>query len=450
MAARAWRELAWIAAPFAGAAAILVMQWSYYEASIMATAALPVLGVVFFSSACLFFATRASTTAASAALGFGLLAAGSQANGLIALPLAAAASLLMGRRGRGVLLAAAAAALWVAYFWNYQRPTGYPSPLLVFSQPITAVDYFLRVIGGIVPGRWAPAAVGAAAMALLAWLTWRGAWKRFPAAGLCVAFVLASAAAITAGRVVFGAATPSPRYAIYSTWLLAFAFLAACAELRLSGRRAEALAIVAALAAAVVVSWAVWRWAVELSRAGHMLVKAVPADARIVVPDPYPWTLHAGPQESRGILAAAERRGLYSPPLRLVHAPALRPLPAIPAEVRVEGAIDEVAASGNRVRLSGWSPIAASTPHRTLAVHPATPAPALARYELAGRPDVGMLASDPGLVLSGFRMELEYPSEEAARQAAASLCIVAEAPGARPALLHRPESPCRRRRRRTR
>jgi hypothetical protein len=441
LALLAWAEFREaVAAPLIGAAAILLMQWSYYEASIMATAALPNIGVVFFSCACLFFATRPTAAASAAALAFGVLAVGSQANGLFALPLAALAAAFLGRRRRAVLFAVAALALWAAYFWHYERPWYRPSPALALLQPVAAGQYFLMVVGGIVPGRWPPIALGAAMLAVLAWLAWRGAWRRFPAATLHVAFVLASIAAITAGRVVSGG-QPSPRYAIYPTWLLVIAFLASCAELRLSGRRFEAIAIAASVVAATLVSWTAWRWAADLSRAGHMLVKVQPADAGIVVPDPYPWTLHPGPLESRGILAAAERRGLYAPPQRVVHAPALRAIANVPGQARTEGVLDEVIASGARVKVSGWSPIAATTPGRTLAVYPAQPA-TLARYELVARPDVAMTMRDAGLVVSGFRMELEYPSEDAASRAAESLCVVAEAPGHQPALLHRAHAAC--------
>jgi hypothetical protein len=440
----AWAEFREaVAAPLFAAAAFLMFQWSYYEASLMPSAALANIGVVFFSFACLHFATRGAWPGAAACVVFGILAVGSQANGLFALPMAAAACSFTGsRRRRAWLFAAVALALWIPYFWQYSRPPHHPSPMMAVADPLATAQFFLIVIGGIVPGHWLSIGTGVGILAVLAWLTRKGVWKAHPTAALWVAFLLLSAAAATAGRVGLGVPqSQSSRYAIYSTCLVVVAFLAVCAQTRPWSGRRVGFAVLASAIASLAISWMSWPNVKAFSLAGRLLFKAVPATPDASA-ERYLWTLNPDPAGSRRILLAAEKRGLYSPREETLHSTALRSVPIIPESARVAGVVDDVGVSGSRVTVNGWSDIPANVPGRVISVSPDDGKPSFAHFEVTGRPDIAMLQRDARLVSSGFRIDLDFPSEALAREAAELLCISVEAPSHSPAVLARTSGRC--------
>ena len=421
--------LAWVefreevAAPLFAGAAFLMLQLSYYQAALSALTALSNLGVVLFSFACLFFALRDRWPAAAASILCGILAVGSLANGLIALPMAAAACAFAGKRERAWLFASVAVALWLLYFWSYKPNPGHPSPLAALSHSLDTLQLFLIVIGSIAPGRWASMVVGTSILIALAWLTRRNVWKAHPTAGLWVAFVLLSAAAAAAGRVGFGVAHAS-RYAIYSSCLVVIISLSVCALTRPWSRRTIAFAVLGAAATSFAVSWASWPRAREFSFDGHLLSKTVPPSPA----EPYVGLLHPGKDWGTRILRAAEERGLYSPQEPPLHAGFVRASSNVPGEAGRAGHVDEVSVAGVRVSLTGWTHLSARVPGRTLIVFPEQGIAALQPVVTVTRPDVALALRNPDLLHSGFRLDVDYASEADARRFAAILCIAAEAP----------------------
>jgi hypothetical protein len=107
------------------------------------------------------------------------------------------------------------------------------------------------------------------------------------------------------------------------------------------------------------------------------------------------------------------------------------------------GTVDVVQRDGARVRVSGWLRLGDSEPQQHLIL--LAPGLPLSRRTLAlPRPDVADALDAPELGHSGFRLELEYASADAARAAAADLCLLAFSAVSGQALLKDRERPaCR-------
>ena len=421
-----------VAPPLFLAAAFLLLQWSYYEAALLAMTAISNIGVIFVAFACLFLATRGGPVSLVSAALLGVIAAGTQANGLLALPMAAAACALAGMRSRALLFAAMTVAICALYFWGYSRPAHHPSPMAALADPLGAVQLFLIVIGGIVPGRWAPIPVGAALLGVLAWLTRRGLWRSHPTACLWIGFLLISAAAAAAGRIGFGVFNAS-RYALYSSCLVMLVFLCVCSVARPWSRRAVGSAIAGAAAVSLGVSLASWQGARAFSLDGHLLARAVPAAEGMAEPR-YFGVLHPDLDLANRILNAAATRGLYWPPEAVIYPFTLRTLSTIPASAPHAGHVDAVRIEGHRLVILGWTHLSALVPQRTLALVPAGN-PTAVRVAASDRPDVAKSTGAAHLVFSGFRLEADYASAADARSAAEGMSVVVEAPGYPPAVL---------------
>lgn len=430
-----------VAPPLFAAAGFVLFQWSYYEAALMGSAALANLTVVSFSFATLYFAMRDGWLAAAATVVFGILAVGSLASGLFALPIAAAGCMLARQRGRALLFGGVALALWGLYFMEYHRPAGHPSPFLGLTHPVEAARLFLVILGSMVPGIWLPTFFGLAILAALAWLTWKRAWKAHPTAALWTLFALASVAAATAGRVGFGVQYTS-RYGTYSSALAVVILLLASGAVRSWTRARMAALIVAAAVLSLAVSVLIWRAVMEYSVNGHRLAKAVPAESGVRV-QPYFGMHYPVTTQSEAILVAAEKRGIYVPRVERVFPTALRVVPSLPAGARMGGHLDNVVVSGNRVGVGGWTDIPAIVPQRTLMVFPADGDPKAGPIATDERIDVAMLSLSANLEFGGFHFELEYPDAESAKRAAAGLCIAVAAPSAATAILVREGVDCK-------
>ena len=429
-----------VGAPIVAAAAFLMFQWSYYEASLETMIAVSNLGVLFFAFACLFFALREGPWSAAACVAFGILAAGSQANGLFALPIAAAGCALARRPLRAAIFAVIAAALWLAYFQDYVRPGHHPSPLAALSMPVATAQLFMLNVGSLVPGLWLPATLGVAIMAALAWLTYRGLWKSHPTVALWVIFILGSLAAATLGRVGFGV-FHAARYAVNSTCLAVLVLLAGAALYRpLAPARAGWTAFWA-IALSLLASVLSWNAARDFSYMGKLLVKAVPATPETRT-ERYFGDVFLARDLAETFLKQAEARRTYVPREVTVHGYAARHEEGVPAKARRGGHVDEIRIVGNHVIVRGWTDLPGNEPGRTLVLAVRPEKPESVEATVTSRSDVARVHRNPALLFSGFQLDVRFPTVEQALRAAGSLCVFAVPAQGPPAVLHRPLVNC--------
>jgi hypothetical protein len=419
------------------AAAFVQFQWSYYEAILMGSAAVPNLGVLFFSLAGLAFALRPGRAAAIASVVLGLLAAASQSNGLLAWPLAAAAAFTAGFRRRALVLGMLSIGLWAAHLATFVPPPNHPSILSAFSQPLTAIQLFFIMVGSIWPAPRGAALIGGAIVLAIVVLGFRGGWRRNPLGTWLVAFLLLSIAAAATVRTGLGVHHAS-RYAIYSSTLLVLLLFEVHALTAPWDRVRSALAVAAGVGICVVASWLAWPQVLERSTRGGLLSRLPPS-----VPDAPRYAGIVFPHDGYAteVLDRSAQLGYYVPPMRedepaRVTAGLLAQPPAA-----LGGHLDGVTRAGNRLVVEGWSALPASLARRQFRVAPADGLVA-SRVIAKPRGDVAVHLHDPALLLTGFRLELEFAAAEAAALAQGALCVTVEAPGRKPLRIARPGLAC--------
>ena len=426
--------------PIAAAAALLLLQWSYWEALLMASASTAHLGTAFFSVAALYFALRPGARSAALCAVGGILAAYSQANGLFVLPLAAAACMVLGKRRRAVVFMVLAALIWAHYFVGFSRPTNHPM-LRALDDPVKTVQLFLIIVGGIVPSlAWAQVA-GAVILAGLGWITWRGLWRRHPTVFLWVAFVLVSAATIAVARAGFGLFWGS-RYAINTALLMAILVFAAFSLTRPWRRGAQFLALGAAALLWSAILFEALPHMRERSLRGHLLAEVEPSGAPLGLPR-FVGMQHPHQEHAARILEVAEAHRWYVAPRRAIPPPSVAVTAERPAAAPPLGVIDEIIPGEASVVLRGWSGIPATVQGRRFIIHSAY-TPRTARLEaLHVREDVAVALRQPDLLLSGFNLRLGFGSAEEASEASRSICMFEEAPAFPMAEILRPGIQCR-------
>lgn len=417
-------ETSW---PIVGAAAFLVFQWSYSEALIQATGALPHVGVVLIAFAALAFALRAGWTSALACAVGGVLAAYTQANGLFVLPIAGLACLVGGRYRRGAGLLALAAVVWLQYFTGYQKPAHHLSPFLALEHPVRTFQFFLVNIGAIFPSVVIAQAVGAIVLGGLAWCMAKGLWQRHPTVVLWIAFILATAAIMAVGRVGYGLFIAS-RYALNAAVLMGILVFAIFSLTRPWRPRAEPLAWIVAGVLSICITFAALPELRQRRFQAQLLVEVPPSGQALGLAR-FAGVVHPGQDYAVRILEMAGARGWYVPPSPAIHLPALVPVEARPLVFRRSGAIDTVAVEGAALLVEGWTDVAAPVPGRRLLLHSQPPIAGARLERLEARRGVAEALRRPETLLSGFRVRLAYASEADARAAAPGLCVFAEAPG---------------------
>jgi hypothetical protein len=357
----------------------------------------------------------------------GVLATYSQANGLFVLPLAGLACLALGHRRRAVFFLLVAAAIWALYFTGYSRPHNHPSVLKALEDPVRTFQLFLIIIGGVVPSLQLSQLYGAAILALLGWVTWRGLWRAHPTVFLWIAFVLISAGTVAAARVGFGLFYGG-RYSVNAALLMAMLAFSIFAVTKPWPRGLD----VGFLAAAAVVWSAITIVALGDMRGrnvrGRLLAQVAPAGADLGLPG-FVGVLHPGKEHAIRILRATMQHGWYRPRLYPVGKSSVALARTRPSSAGGIGVMDEVVVEGRNVTLRGWTHLGASVPSRKFTLYPGAGIAAAEVDRLYVREDVAMALQKPEWILSGFRIAAEYPSEIEAREAAASLCLFVEAPG---------------------
>lgn len=413
--------------PIAAAAAFLLLQWSYWEALLMASASTAHLGTVFFSVGALYYALRPGRASIAACAIGGVLAAYSQANGLFVLPLAGVACLMLGQRRRAILFLVLAAVIWSLYFTGYARPSNHPSLLRALDDPVKTIQLFLIVIGGIVPSLALSQLVGAVILAGLGWVAWEGLWRRHPTVFLWIAFVLISAATVAAARVGFGLFWGS-RYAVNAGLLLAILAFAIYSLTRPWRPRADLAAMGAAAVLWAIIAIEALPHIRERSFRGRLLVEVEPSGRELGL-ERFAGMQHPDRAHAARILEVAGAKHWYSPPKGKVASPVVAVATTRPAAAPAIGVMDDVVVEGSEVILRGWTHIPATVSGRKFSVYPGSGIAEARIDRLYAREDVAAAFHRPEWILSGFRVVAAYPSGSEAREAAASLCLFVDAPG---------------------
>src|SRR6185437_12313450 len=164
-----------------------------------------------------------------------VLAISSSGNGLLVIPIGLII-LILNRRYRRAFIWAALSALCIAAYWYgyssqlWVGPTGTPVPMeMQFLRPA----YFISFIGsaGGYPIKAGSLLAGILMCAFYLYLAKAGYFRRNPAIGYSVLFLLLSGVLVTGFRSNFGfSSSIASRYTIYSTLLLIFGWFAIVEE----------------------------------------------------------------------------------------------------------------------------------------------------------------------------------------------------------------------------
>jgi peptidoglycan/LPS O-acetylase OafA/YrhL len=424
----AWAELRGrLPGPVFAAAAFVLLQITYHEASLASTPALSSIAVVFFAFASLFFAQRDGRAAEAATLALGAFAAVVHATGLFALPLVAGAWALRGRRVGAIAAVACAVGVWVLHFAStgYARPPGHASVLAAFAHPLDTIQLFLVVLGALVPSPAYAVLVVAFLLAALGWALRRGLWKESPTLVAWLAFIVLAAAAMAAVDVGLGVFRAS-RHALPSSCLAMIAILAIAAVAPPMATREAFRTAGAGLVACVLVTLACWGAASDYAFRARLMAKGMPATPE-VKSDPWFGVIHPDRDRANAILAEADKRGLWKAREQVVMPTAVVVAPKPVQGPPLAGWVETVALEGARLRIAGWSHIPATVPGRTITLAGAGDPVRLA-LAVRDRGDVAAQARVPALVFSGFVVEADYASAIEASRAAASLCVLSGSP----------------------
>ena len=432
-----------IAPPVIGAGAFLLLQWSYNEALMQASGALPHLGVVFFAFSGLFFALRPGWKSSAGSAVCGVLAAFSQANGLLVLPIATAGCLAMGLRKRAALFAVLAALVWWFYFSNYVRPPNHPSLLSAFQAPINAIRLFLVIIGGVVPSLAISQAVGGAILIAVGWITWKGHWRRHPTVFLWLAFVLLSAATVSAARAGFGLFYGS-RYAVNAALLMTLVLFAIYSLTGPWNRHVCLSVFVLATALSLTISYAALPEIRERTLRASLLTEWEPVPATSTL-GRYAGLHYPDASWATRILSQAAELGIYHPHRKTPVIPTCSGSEPRPNVARQGGVVDEIAVTGRLVTLRGWSDIPFVDSSKDMLLYPATGIVATRVDGLEVRQDVALALHRPDLLLSGFRLVVEYATESQAIQGANAICVFVAEKGQPASVLSRSGVNCEKR-----
>lgn len=404
-----------------GAGAFLLLQWSYNEALMQASGALPHLGVVFFAFAGLFMALRPGWQNAIGVTACGTLATFSQANGLLVLPIAAVGCFAKGFHRRAAVFAALTVVLWWFYFSNYVRPPNHPSLLASLHDPITAIRLFLVIIGGVSPSLLLAQVVGGAILGAAVWVTWRGYWRAHPTAYLWFAFIFLSAATVSAARSGFGLFIAS-RYAVNAALLMTLLLFAISSLTGPWNRSVRWTVFIFTGIVSLMMSYAALPEIRDRNLKASLLNEwnSVPASsslpkyAGIHYPS-IPWATR--------ILNQASENGVYLPPKKTPEFPRVIGSSTKPGVVHQGGVIDSVVVNGRVVSVRGWSSLPFFDSTMAMIIYPANGVSKYRFDHLEVRQDVALTLKRPELLLSGFHLSVEYSNENDAIIGAERLCV---------------------------
>lgn len=208
--------------------ALLLFSFVHYEASFWSSAALLYYPVTFFSLATLSVLTQgASKWRVAGGMSSGVMAVLTQANGLMALPVAAAGALFKRRFLLAAALTLLAALMFLFYFYGFKRPGVVPPMPDAVQAIVLVLTAWFRLLG-IAFGRNWPLLSGFIMLSGL-YLCWRRYWRINPVLFWFAVWLCVTMGSIAVGRGSFGFDhLEPPRYKFYSLCLMGVAYLALC------------------------------------------------------------------------------------------------------------------------------------------------------------------------------------------------------------------------------
>lgn len=307
--------------------ALFVFSLAHWEAAIWASAALLYYPAAFFALFALTLALKWRHGLAPG-LASGALGALAQANGLVALPVLAAA-LAFVRRWRAALVALICAALAFAlYFHDFSRPKIPPYASLGHAVHAIGLSW-LQLQGNAVRGLELP--LGIVGSGFWLWLLWRRAWRDNPVLFWFGVWLLASMAAVALGRASFSDdfVVAQHRYRYYGIGFLGVTYLLCLEHLARPAARKALFAVMLALGAYTYAKETPYFWAqmaktrIDGVLAGnHYAMEGVPPRDSLWYP---------ANQDIAELFAEAGRRGIY-------HVPFERDIVAVPITAPSVGA----------------------------------------------------------------------------------------------------------------
>jgi hypothetical protein len=209
----------------------LLFQLQYAQTLNFAMGALQNIPVLFFSLSTIYLLFRGAATAFCGALACLVLAVSSSGNGLLIVPIGILILASTQRYKRILVWAAISSVCLAAYFYAYDPmrwlnpPRSALSLIMQLARPYYVVC-FLGSAGGY-PIRAGSFVLGSAICVFYAHIARRGYFKKQPAVGCIVLFILLTSVGVAGIRSNFGIVySVSSRYTIYSTLLLIFAWIA--------------------------------------------------------------------------------------------------------------------------------------------------------------------------------------------------------------------------------
>jgi hypothetical protein len=221
----------------------LIFQLQYVETLDWAMASLQNLPVIVFSLGAIYLLVRGTRRTYCEALGCLVLAIGSSANGVLIAPIGAVILARTGKFPRLMTWLAVSAMCACTYAYRYHvlppESLNHHSMLwqVIHAGPLFLVSFLGGAAAFPVRGGYYLADVllcpliGLILCAFLIAMVQRGYFRKNPSIGYCVIFLLSSGLLVAVGRSNFDISKSFvPRYGIYSTLLLVFAWFAAVEE----------------------------------------------------------------------------------------------------------------------------------------------------------------------------------------------------------------------------
>lgn len=409
---------------------LLLFNFSFWESSLWAMAALSNIVVLAFSAAALAcLSGQPSARNLLLAMLCAALASVSQANGVFA-SLACLFCLAAQGRGKALLLFIPVTLLCLGFFYLAHSAQTLDTavvgqPAYAFTHPLGALCYMLMFFGSVIPEPTAALLLGSAMIITwgLALLLRPGLWRS--GANAMLLFLLLTGLGVTLGRASLGMqGAYAPRYSMNSVLFLALLVGMCWPWLRERAALGWALAVLALFGNAATLYGVYPAINAQISQGQALYDKTEDCEP-----------LHANypvPAHADMIMRKSQYYGLYAFPLP--SKPAMCPIRALPlvapharvGSALLEGYLDSIRIADNTLVLGGWWRVPDQEWGSGMLIATPTPTRKITIARVL-RPDLVRRFNSSDYLHSGFGVVLEFADPAEAQAAAKSVCIAYEA-----------------------